>query len=542
MRRVQSKSSVYLRPLHNESPPARITLPRIDGQDVLMQRDVIAFLSTPAAYGLAAGPVDRIDTHISIVWLAADRAFKLKRAVHYDYVDFSTLELRRAACEAEIRLNRRTAPSLYLGVRAVTREADGSFALGGTGEPIEWLVEMQRFDQDTLFDRLAERGRLDQPLMEPLASEIVRLHNGANVRTDHGGQAGMAWVVEGNDRGLIEQGAGVLDPVACVRLSADTRATLLTHRRRLDARRGDGFVRECHGDLHLRNICLLDGAPTIFDGVEFNDDISCIDVLYDVAFLLMDLWRRGLRAHANVVLNEYVSAASPIDALCLMPLFLSCRAAVRAKTSVTAAAVQADTGRRQEMEAAARQYLDLAQTFLHPAPPRLIAIGGFSGSGKSTLARGLAPSVGAAPGALILRSDVIRKGLLGVPASTRAGADGYSPGMTQRVYQDVVARAGTALRAGQSVIADAVFAQADHREAIERTARDAGVPFIGLWIDGSREVLAQRIAHRSADASDATADVLEAQLRAGAGAVAWRRLDGGGSGAAVLADAQRAVA
>jgi aminoglycoside phosphotransferase family enzyme/predicted kinase len=511
-------------------------------QDVLMQREIIAFLSTPAAYGLTCERLERIDTHISIVWLTADRALKLKRAVHYDYVDFSTLELRRAACEAEIRLNRRTAPSLYLGVRAVTREADGSFALAGAGEPIEWLVEMQRFDQDTLFDRLAERGRLDQALMERLASEIVRLHRGAKVRTDHGGHAGMAWVADGNDRGLVELGAGVLDPADCARLSADTRAALLTHGRHLDARRDDGFVRECHGDLHLRNICLLDGTPTIFDGVEFNDDISCIDVLYDVAFLLMDLWRRGLRAHANVVLNEYVAAASPVDALRLMPLFLSCRAAVRAKTSVTAAAVQANRDRRVEMEAAARQYLDLAQSFLHPAPPRLIAIGGFSGSGKSTLARGLAPDVGAAPGALIVRSDVIRKALLGVTRSSKAGAEGYSPAMTQRVYQDVVERTGTALRAGQSVIADAVFAQPSHREAIEGIARDAGVPFIGLWIDGPRDVLTHRIVHRSQDASDATVDVLEAQMRAGAGAVAWRRLDGGRSAATVLADASDALA
>jgi aminoglycoside phosphotransferase family enzyme/predicted kinase len=506
-----------------------------------MQREIIAFLSTPG-YGLTSEPLERIDTHISIVWLTADRAFKLKREVHYDYVDFSTVELRRAACEAEIRLNRRTAPSLYLGVRAVTRAADGSLALGGTGEPVEWLVEMKRFDQDTLFDRLAERGRLDQPLMERLASEIVRLHDGANVRTDHGGRTGMAWVADGNDRGLLEHGAGVLDPAACARLSADTRAALLTHGRRLDARRDDGFVRECHGDLHLRNICLLDGTPTIFDGVEFNDDISCIDVLYDVAFLLMDLWRRGLRAQANTVFNHYLAATSHLDALCLMPLFLSCRAAVRAKTSVTAAAVQADTKCRLEMEAAAGQYLDLAQAFLHPVPARLIAIGGFSGSGKSTLARGLAPKVGAAPGALIVRTDVIRKTLLGVTESTRAGAEGYSPAMTQRVYQHVVERAGTALRAGQSVIADAVFAQPRHREAIEGIARDAGVPFIGFWIDGPRDVLAQRLAHRSRDVSDATADVLEAQLRAGASAVAWRRLDGGRAAATVLADASDALA
>ena len=203
----------------------------------------------------------------------------------------------------------------------------------GHGDAIDWLVEMKRFDQETLFDRLAERGRLDIATMGPLASAIANLHAGARIRTDHGGRAGMAWVADGNAREFLEHGAGVLDPALCARLAAETRTELCRHAARLDARCRAGLVRECHGDLHLRNICLLDGAPTIFDGVEFNDDISCIDVLYDVAFALMDLWRRGLRSHANTLFNEYISATGDVDALCLLPLFLSCRAAVRAKTA-----------------------------------------------------------------------------------------------------------------------------------------------------------------------------------------------------------------
>lgn len=489
------------------------------------QRDVVAFLSTPDAYRLPVGPVERIDTHISIVWLAGDRAYKLKRAVRFDYVDFSTMELRRAACEAEVRVNRRTAPSLYRGVLPVTREADGSLALGGRGVALDWLVEMARFDQDTLFDRLAERDRLDIALMGGLADAIVRLHAGAEPHADRGGRDGMAWVVDGNALGFAEQGATVLEPASCARLTADSRAALDRHAELLEARTRHGWVRSCHGDLHLRNICLIDGIPTLFDAVEFNENISCIDVLYDLSFLLMDLWRRHLRSHANVVFNEYVARTVDLEGLPLLPLFLSCRAAVRAKTSVAAANVQPDERQKRALQAASRQYLALAQAFLCPPPACLIAVGGFSGSGKSTLARGLGPGVGGPPGALILRSDVIRKALLGVSPLTRLGPEGYTPEVSQRVYHTIAQRALTTLNAGHAVIADAVYASPHARKDIAAVARDAGVPFIGLWIDGPPEMLARRLRERVTDASDATAAVLRRQLRSGPAGPDWHRLD-----------------
>lgn len=332
--------------------------------------------------------------------------------------------------------------------------------------------------------------------------------------------------------------AGILDPQTCARLVDDTRAAIERQAVRLDARRRAGLVRECHGDLHLRNICLFDGAPTIFDGVEFNEDISCIDVLYDVAFLLMDLWQRDLRVHANVVCNEYfVATADDVGALRLLPLFLSCRAAVRAKTNATAATLQSDAVRRRDLEAGARHYLEFAAAFLRPPAARLVAVGGFSGSGKSTLARGLAPSIGAAPGALIVRSDLLRKALMGVDPLTRLGADGYAPAITRQVYGTMVERAGAALRAGHSVVVDAVFSRPGDRREIAEAAQRAGVPFVGLWIDAPPEVLARRLAARTVDASDATAEVLEGQLKSGAGAVDWQRLDGALDGDGVLRQA-----
>ena len=356
------------------------------------QTDVIEFLAAPSAHGTA--PVERIDTHSAIVFLAGERAYKLKRAVRFDYLDFSTVERRRAMCDAEVRLNRRTAPDIYRGVVPITREPGGALALGGSGPPIDWVVEMNRFPQEALFDRLAAAGRLDLELMPPLAAAIAEFHRIAEPRTDHGGKPGMEWVIEGNAVGFAEYGANVLDPLACRRLTEASRAELDHRGALLDERRASGFVRQCHGDLHLRNIVLLDGRPTLFDGVEFNDKIACTDVLYDLAFLLMDLWRRGLPRHANAVWNRYLAETGEFSGLSLLPLFLSCRAAVRAKTSATAARLQPDVRRGNELQALAREYLAMAEGLLNPPRPCLIAIGGFSGTGKSTLALGLAPSVG----------------------------------------------------------------------------------------------------------------------------------------------------
>ena len=499
------------------------------------QTEVIDFLASSATHGGAA--VERIDTHTAVVFLAGTRAWKLKRAVRYDYLDFSTRELRKICSDAEVRLNRRTAPSLYRGVVAVTRQRDGSLALGGPGTPVDWLVEMNRFAQEALFDRLAESGRLDFALMAPLAAAIARFHLAAWPRTDHGGKQGMDWVIDGNAAAFAEFGPGVLEPSACFRVTDDACTELDRRGALLDARRGAGFVRQCHGDLHLRNIVLLDGQPTLFDAVEFNDEIACVDVLYDLAFLLMDLWRRRLPRHANAVWNGYLADTGDFDGICLMPLFLSCRAAVRAKTSATAARLQRGRERTAELQQLAREYLAMAEHLLHPPRPQLVAVGGLSGTGKSTLALGLAPSIGGVPGAVALRSDEIRKRSCGVSPLDRLGPEGYTRDVSDRVYAALAARADLIVRAGHSVIVDAVYARPADRRAIERVATDAHVPFTGLWLDAPEPVLLERVQHRRHDPSDADAAVIRLQRSQDTGAIEWRRLDASPSPAAVLSSA-----
>jgi aminoglycoside phosphotransferase family enzyme/predicted kinase len=503
------------------------------------QADVIEFLAAPSSHGTAT--VDRIDTHSAIVFLAGERAYKLKRAVRFDYLDFSTVERRIAMCEAEVRLNRRTAPDIYRGVVPITRERGGALALGGFGSPVDWVVEMNRFSQEALFDRLAAAERLDLDLMPSLAAAVAEFHRIAEPRSDHGGKPGMEWVIEGNAAGFTEYGHDVLDPLACRRLTEASRTELDVRGALLEERRARGFVRQCHGDLHLRNIVLLDGRPTLFDGVEFNDAISCIDVLYDLAFLLMDLWRRGLPRHANAVWNHYLEAAGDLSGTSSMPLFLSCRAAVRAKTSATAARLQPDGRRQNALQALAREYLAMAEGLLHPPGPCLVAIGGFSGTGKSTLAHALAPSVGGVPGAVVIRSDLIRKRLAGVSPLERLGPEGYSGEMSERVYATVAGCARMTVREGHSAIVDAVFARPGDRHAIERVAADVGVPFVGIWLEAPETALIARVEQRRTDASDANAAVIRLQHRDGTGNIWWHRIEAARSPGAVVHEASTYV-
>lgn len=509
------------------------------------QREVAAFLEDPATHG--GRPVERFDTHGAMVFLAADRAYKIKRAVKYPYMDFSTLERRRWACEREIALNRRTAPQLYLRALAITRSADGGLALDGDGEAVEWAVEMKRFDQADLLDRRAQEGALTPEIMIELADRIARFHASADPidatapgTESGGGRAGLAWVIEETLEELAEW-PELFPPDKVAALAERARARLEAAAALLDRRLAEGFVRRCHGDLHLRNICLIDGAPTLFDCIEFNDKLACIDVAYDLAFLLMDLEHRGLRALANLVLNRYLQRTGDLSGAGALALFLAARALVRAKVAASAEAAQEDPQRRQAARREARSYLAQAAGYLDPAPARLVAIGGLSGTGKTTLARALAPDLGAAPGAVHLRSDVIRKELWGVGETDRLPDSAYQAQANEEVYAAIRARAGRLLAAGRSVIADAVWARPRERAELEAVAREHRVPFQGLWLAADSGTLIARVEDRRGDASDATAAVVRRQLDYETGPIRWRRLDAGREAPELLRAAQAAL-
>jgi hypothetical protein len=507
------------------------------------QSDVIALLERPETYGEDVESVERIDTHTAIVFLASARAYKLKRSVKFPYLDFSTVELRRRFCEAELRLNRRTAPSLYLDVIPVTRGKNGALALGGAGTPVDWVVVMRRFAQEDLFDRMAVEGRLSLALMQDLADQIAVFHADAEINRVEGGAAGLKEVIRGNDVSL-RACASAFDSADIAHLNGAALDWLQAVGELLDRRRDAGHVRLCHGDLHLRNICLIEGRPTLFDCVEFSRRLACIDVLYDLAFLLMDLHYRGFCEHANLVMNRYLDRTEEGDGLTALPLFLSSRAAIRAHTSAASAARQPNASNAQSIREEARSYLEAALRHLQFHPPMLVAIGGFSGTGKSTLARSLASELGVIPGARVLRSDVFRKRLMGVAPETRLGPNGYTDPVTATVYERLCAEAATVARSGFAVIADAVFAREMERVAIADTARAAGVKFFGLWLAAPPQVLERRLYMRGrSDASDADVTVLRRQLAYDTGSIEWIKIDASAADtAAVLAQARAALA
>jgi aminoglycoside phosphotransferase family enzyme/predicted kinase len=497
------------------------------------QTGTIAFLAQPAAYGVT-GPVERIDTHAAIVFLAGDRAYKLKRAVRYPYLDFSTAEKRKAVCEAELALNRRTAPDLYLAVVAVGRQADGTLAIGA-GQPVDWLIVMRRFASEDLLDTMADKGTLDARLVRELADAVTAFHDAAEPAPGKGA-ARVRAVIEGNRESMAALPAGLLPSATCDRLHDRSIAQLSRLEPLLDQRAKQGLVRHCHGDLHLANICLWNGRPTLFDCLEFDSALATTDVLYDLAFLLMDLWHRGLHREASLLFNRYCDMRGESEGLAALPLFLSIRAAVRAHVEASAADRQETAGKREAKCDAAQGYLDAALAFLDRPTPRLIAVGGLSGTGKSTLAGRLAPCVSTAPGTRWLRTDVLRKRLAGVAPEATLPPEAYTRARNREIYARLMEEAERALAAGSTVITDGVFADPAERDAVALLARSTKVRFTGLWLDAPPDILRRRVGARRDDASDADAAVIERQLGYDLGDLSgWHRIDAGGSAEQTLA-------
>lgn len=489
------------------------------------QSAVFDLLADPATHGLAENVI-RIETHGAAVFLAGPYAYKVKRAVFFPFMDFSTPEKRRAACTAEVEISGAGAPGLYLGVVPIVRAADG-LALGGAGEAVEYAVKMRRFDTDLTLDRIAERGEVTPDLVKAVAGMVVNAHAAAPERRGFDSAGALSTYLEDN---IAEFSArpDLFPSEDVAALAEKSRAALARVQPLLAARAAAGFARRCHGDMHLRNIVLLDSKPVMFDAIEFNEAIATCDVLYDLAFLLMDLWQRGRRGEANIIFNRYLWASNDahIEGLAALPLFLSLRAGIRAKVEAAGLAhLKGD--KRTEAEGRVTHFFRETLDFLggtRPIQPTLFAVGGLSGSGKSTWAAKAAAGIGTrAPGAVIVRSDIQRKRLFKVEETERLPHDAYASEVSARVYEQLRTLARRVLASGYSVIVDAVHARPEERDAIEQVAQEAGAPFAGIWLDVPEDELVRRVSARTGDASDADATVVRHQLGYDLGVIRWTR-------------------
>ncbi len=392
--------------------------------------------------------------------------------------------------------------------------------MDGWGTTIDWVVRMARIPAGDFLDEIATHNALTPAILDAIADEVAALHaRNPIIPTDQ--PETLRRVADGNLRAAQQAG---LDPTQLTAWRNGMQRHLARHDTALRHRGKNGFVRRAHGDLHLGNMCLWQGAPVAFDALEFDEDLATIDIGYDLAFLLMDLDVRVDRAAANRVMNRYPARTGDWALVPLLPAWLAMRAMVRAH--VEAARARPDESRR---------YLARALDYLHPPPPIVVAIGGLPGSGKSTVARALAPIIGPAPGAVILRSDEIRKRQLNHAPEQRLPQSAYSAAASRAVFAEIATAAKAIATGGHAVIADATFMDPAHRAAIAAAQPFLGKPFLGVWLDVPMAELERRVAARTGDASDADLAVLRSAARAGAGAGTWLAVDGTDTVAAVAA-------
>jgi uncharacterized protein len=461
-----------------------------------------------------------IETHISAVFVGAHDAWKLRKAVRLPFLDFTDAAARRAAAYREVALNAPHAPGLYHGVLPVRRSADGRLDLGGPDDAaaIDWVVHMARVPAGDFLDAVAAGGGLSDRRLDALGDAVSAYLAAAPV-SGMDGITAQRDLTEGNVRSALAAGLPKDRVDAWHRLM---NAELARRSDWLRARGASGFVRRCHGDLHLGNLCLWHDRPVAFDALEFDDTLATGDVAYDLAFLLMDLEHRVGRPAANRVLNRYVGRTGDAALVAGLPLFMAQKAMVRAH-------VEAARRRRAEADA----YLAMSIGYLRPDPPVVVAVGGLMGTGKTTLARALAPALGPAPGALVLRSDEARKRRAGVVPEQRLPDAAYTREESRAVFADLHRTVADAVAAGHAVVADAVYLDPEERADAARAAD--GAPFVGLWLEAPLDDLAARLRARQHDASDATPDVLHRAATIDPGPLDWQRLDARDAAAALAA-------
>ncbi|MCO6060183.1 bifunctional aminoglycoside phosphotransferase/ATP-binding protein [Pseudomonas sp. MOB-449] len=480
-----------------------------------MSQPLIAALQNPALY---PHPVDRfqvIETHISWVLLTGSYAYKIKKPVNFGFLDFTSLDSRQHFCGEELRLNQRLTRDLYLEVLPITGSPEAP-QLGGEDPAFEYVLKMRQFPQDNLLSALQARGELTPAHIDALAGQIASFHLAApQVAIDHplGTPDAVMMPVRQNFeqiRPLLNDKADLqqLDALEAWAESSHERLKPLLARRKQE-----GFIRECHGDIHLGNATLIDGQVVLFDCIEFNEPFRFTDVYADIAFIAMDLEDRGLKSLSRRLVSQYLEHTGDYDGLELLNFYKAYRALVRAKIALFSLAHQADAVQKAATVRQYRNYAGLAESYSAIPSPFLAITHGVSGSGKSHVALRLVEALGA----IRLRSDVERKRLFGEQQSEATGLQSgiYNADASTATYERLNQLANAALHAGFPVIIDATFLKHDQRKAACKVAEETGTPFLILDCHAPEAVIETWLAQRQAegrDPSDATMDVVRAQL------------------------------
>lgn len=516
-----------------------MTSQQLDDQ-ISRQRDIINFLKTSAPQwdrpNSRAENIEIIETHGATVLLGEEFALKLKKAVHFDHMDYGSPDRRRHFCERELSFNQKTAPDLYIGVKAVRYDENTGYSLAQTGEIVDYFLKMRRFPKGARLDEVAANGDLHERLVDELGDAIIRFHHQAQIVINPASVPDFHNVIDANFLQLdvfcphILELEEVKDYRTQLHETVDAISPLLSKRIETE------LVRWGHGDLHLQNMCILDGKPLLFDAIEYQDEFVISDILYDLSFLIMDLWEKKLRPSANRIFNRYLNGIgwtqniADLNGLSLLPFYLSMRAGIRVHVEGYRFEQSNEQSKKDHFATRTAELFKSSQQYLNPPPAQMVAIGGYSGSGKSTLASRLAPYLGVAPGAVHLRSDVIRRQIMSWDEFSPMPSEAYVPKISQRVYDTMLKIAGAVLDTGHSVIMDAVLDREVDQLAFEQIAKNRNIPFTGIWLDVDQAIMESRIEGRTRDASDATVEVLHSQLtRNPKKKQIWNSLDGNGT-------------
>ncbi|MDB9304141.1 AAA family ATPase [Nodularia spumigena CS-591/12] len=457
-------------------------------------------------------PIQLIQTHISYVLLTGDYAYKLKKAVNFGFLDFSTLEKRKHFCQEELRLNQRGAAQLYLEVLPVTM-VDEQHHLAGTGKAVEYALKMRQFPQELLFSTLFEQGKLNETHLEDLGKVVAQYH--AKSATDDyirsfGEVPQVRAAIDENYQQTEKYIGGPQTPKQFQETKKYTDNFFVERPELFTRRVENNYIRECHGDLHLRNIALWNDQITLFDCIEFNEPFRFVDVMYDVAFTVMDLEARHSPNLANAFLNTYVEQTGDWEGLQVLPLYLSRQAYVRAKvTSFLLDDPSIPETVKEEAAKTAAQYYTQAWEYTKPKAGKLILMSGVSGSGKSTTAKYLARELQA----IQIRSDAVRKHLGGISLGERGGDDLYTPEMTQKTYARLLNLGIILAQQGFNVILDAKYDKQHLRQDAIAQAEKHQLPLQIIYCTAPLEVVQERLANRTGDIADATVDLLTSQLQ-----------------------------